>query len=254
MPNFFKITIVVFCVLLSEIAFSQSAQQALDQGKDVNVLFRNESTGGVYVHSRGFGAIYRRYWHVTGKLKRLIEIEGLNMKHPKEITVKPDLGGKSYKYGKMNGLLFLRGGFGFQRKLYERAERKSIEIRMLYSLGVTIAISKPVYLQIEYPDPSNANIYIIKDEAYNPATDNQNNILGRAPYFDGLQDLKLHPGGYAKLGFSFEYGSRVNAIKAIEVGSTVDCFPKAIQTMAYNKAENFFVTLYVAFHIGKRKF
>jgi len=254
MRNFCKIIVLVFCFILSETAFSQSAQQALDQGQDVNVLFRNESTGGIYMHSRGFGAIYRRYWHVTGKLKRLIEIEGLNMRHPKEISVKSDQGGKSYKYGKLNGLLFLRAGFGFQRKLYERAERKSIEIRMLYSAGITIGISKPVYLQIEYPDPSSQNVYIIKDEAYNPAVDNQSNILGRAPYFDGLQDLKLHPGGYAKLGFSFEYGSRTNAIKAIEVGAAVDCFPKAIQTMAYNKAENFFVTLYVGFHIGKRWF
>jgi hypothetical protein len=240
--------------MLSEMSFSQSAQQALDAGQDVNVLFRNESTGGVYMHSRGFGAIYRRYWHVTGKLKRLIEVEGLNMRHPKEIKIKSDEGGKSYKYGKLNGLLFLRAGFGFQRKLYERSERRSIEVRMLYTIGVSIAVSKPVYLQIMYPDPTNQNTYIIKDEAYNPVTDNQSNILGRAPYFDGLQDLKLHPGGYAKLGFSFEYGSHTNLIKAIETGVTVDCFPSAIQTMAYNKAENFFVTLYVGIHIGKRWF
>ena len=254
MRIFFKTIIPILCFILSETAFSQSAQQALDAGQDVNVLFRNEATGGVFMHSRGFGANYRRYWHVTGKLKRLIEVEGLNMKHPKEIRGKSDNGGKSYKYGKLNGLLFLRAGFGFQRKLYERAERKSIEIRMLYSVGVTLCIAKPVYLQVEYPDPINSNSYIIKDEAYNPAIHNQNNILGRAPVFDGLQDLKLHPGAYAKLGFSFEYGDRTNAIKAIEVGSVVDCFPQAIQTMAYNKAENFFVTLYVAFHIGKRWF
>ena len=254
MQNFYRIIIVSFCFLVSEFSFSQSAQQALDAGQDVNVLFRNVGTGGIYLHSRGFGAIYRRYWHVTGKLKRFVEFEGLNMKHPKEISAKSDNGGKSYKYGKLNGLLFLRAGFGFQRKLYERSERKSIEIRMLYSAGVTLCIAKPVYLQVEYPDPINSNSYIIKDEAYNPAIHNQSNILGRAPIFDGLQDLKIHPGGYAKLGFSFEYGDRTNSIKAVEVGSVIDCFPQAIQTMAYNKAENFFVTLYVAFHFGKRWF
>ncbi|HTA61779.1 MAG TPA: hypothetical protein VK835_04960 [Bacteroidia bacterium] len=254
MRNIYKIIVLIFCFTVSEIAFSQSAQQALDQGQDVNVLFRNESTGGVYMHSRGFGAIYRRYWHVTGKLKRLIEIEGLNMKHPKEISEKSNEGGKSYKYGKLNGLLFLRAGFGFQRKLYERAERKSIEVRMIYTAGVTVGISKPVYLQIMYPDPTNQNTYVLKNEAYDPAIHNQSNILGRSPYFDGLQALKLHPGAYAKLGFSFEYGSRTNMIKAVETGVAVDCFPKAIQTMAQNKAENFFVTLYVAIHIGKRWF
>jgi hypothetical protein len=240
--------------MVCEAAFSQSAQQALDAGQDVNVLFRNEATGGIFMHSRGFGANYRRYWHVTGKLKRLVEIEGLNMRHPKEITEKSEAGGKSYKYGKLNGLFFLRAGFGFQRKLYERAERKSIEIRMIYTLGAVVCFAKPVYLEIEYPDPYNPNSYITKDEAYNPAIHNQSNIIGRAPYFDGLQNLKLHPGAYAKLGFSFEYGSKTNAVKAIETGVAVDAFPKAIQTMAYNKAENFFVTLYVAFNIGKRWF
>jgi len=198
------------------------------------------------MHSRGFGAIYRRYWHVTGKLKRLIEFEGLNMRHPKQMAIKADGGGKSYDYGKLNALLFIRGGFGFQRTLYERADRKSIEVRMLYSVGLTFCFSKPVFLQVD----SNQTVLNV---AYN-TTINQNNIVGRAPVFEGLQDLRIYPGAYGKLGFSFEYGDRSNAIKAVEVGSVIDCFPKAIQTMAYNKAENFFVTLYVAFHFGKRWF
>ena len=247
-----KIALLIFCFISCETAFSQSAQQALDQGQDVNVLFRNEATGGVFMHSRGFGANYRRYWHVTGKLKRLIEFEGLNMRHPKEISVKSDAGGKSYKYGKLNGLLFLRAGFGFQRTLYERAERKSIEVRMLYTIGPSLCFSKPVFLQI---DSSIGGLgTVVKDEPYNPATQNQSNILGRAPIFEGLQYIKIHPGAYAKLGFSFEYGDRTNAIKAIEIGTIVDFFPTAVQTMAYSKAENFFVTLYVAFHFGKRWF
>src|ERR1700739_906579 len=114
MQNILKSVGLIFLFVLSETAFSQSAQQALDAGKDVNVLFRNEATGGIYMHSRGFGAIYRRYWHVTGKRKRVFEMEGLNMKHPKEIRIKSDQGGKSYKYGKLNGLLFLRAGYGYQ--------------------------------------------------------------------------------------------------------------------------------------------
>ena len=67
--------------------------------------------------------------------------------------------------------------------------------------------------------------------------------------------MKVYPGVYGKLGFSFEYGDKSNAIKAIEIGSVIDCFPSAIATMAAPvKAENFFVTLYVAFHFGKRWF
>ena len=40
-----------------------------------------------------------------------------------------------------------------------------------------------------------------------------------------------------------------------ELGSVIDCFPSAVATMAPPvKAENFFVTLYVAFTFGKRWF
>jgi hypothetical protein len=251
MQIYLKIIALIICFISCESVFSQSAQQALDEGKDINVLFRNEATGGIYMHSRGFGAIYRRHWHVTGKVKRLIEFEGLNMRHPKEISEKSDGGGKSYKYGKLNALLFLRSGFGFQRALYERADRKSIEVRMLYSAGVVVCFSKPVFLQV---DSSIAGYTTVVDAAYNPKTMNQNNIVGRAPIFEGMQDLNVHPGVYGKLAFSFEYGDKTNAIKAIEIGSVIDCFPSAIPIMAYNKPEHFFVTLYAAFHFGKRWF
>jgi len=218
MRIYFKIIVLIVCCVSCNTLFSQSAQQALDQGKDVNVLFRNEATGGVYMHSRGFGAIYRRYWHVTGKLKRLIEFEGLNMRHPKQMSIKADGGGKSYVYGKLNALLFIRGGFGFQRTLYERADRKSIEVRMLYSIGATICFSKPVFLQVD--SSIGAGGSTVLNVPY--TTDiNQNNIVGRAPVFAGIQDMKIYPGVYGKLGFSFEYGDRSNAIKAIELGSVI---------------------------------
>jgi hypothetical protein len=227
----------------------------LAAGQDINVLFRNEATGSIFMHSRGFGANYRRLWHVTGTRKRLIEIEGLNMSHPKELKVKRDRG-KSYYYGKLNSLIFIRAGYGYLQTLYRRAERKSLEVRMVYNVGPSICFAKPVFLEVEYPDPysPNGDNYIYKTEAYDPAKHNQNNILGRAPIFYGLGSTKIYPGAYGKLGFSFEYGETRNSVKAIETGVVVDYFPKAVPTMAYVSPENFFVTLYVGFHFGKRWF
>ncbi len=246
-----------FSLLFTETVFSQSAGQALEMGQDVNVLFRNEATGNISMHSRGFSANYRRLWHVTGTRKRLIEFELLNMRHPKEQKTKRDHG-KSYYYGKLNGLTFFRAGYGYQQTLYRRAERKSLEVRMVYTIGPTLCFAKPVFLEVQYPDTLSAvnggDNMIIKTEAYNPAKHNQNNILGRAPLFYGLGQTSVYPGAHAKLGFSFEYGELRNSIKALETGVVVDYFPKAIQTMAYVKPENFFVTLYVGFTFGKRWF
>lgn len=249
------IGLLLFSFFFSGNVFSQSASQALAAGQDINVLFRNEATGSIFMHSRGFGANYRRLWHVTGERKRLIEIEGLNMSHPKELKVKRDRG-KSYYYGKLNSLLFIRAGYGYLQTLYRRAERKSIEVRMVYTVGPSICFAKPVFLEVEYPDPYSptGDNYIYKTEAYDPAKHNQNNILGRAPIFYGLGSTKIYPGAYGKLGFSFEYGETRNSVKAIETGVVVDYFPKAVPTMANVSPENFFVTLYLGFHFGKRWF
>jgi hypothetical protein len=227
-------------------------------GQDVNVLFRNEATGGIFMHSRGFGANYRRLWHVTGTRKRLIEFELLNMRHPKEEKTKRDHA-KSFFYGKMNTLTFFRASYGYQQTLYRRAERKSIEVRMIYNIGPTLCFSKPVFLEVQYPDTissSSGDQTTMKIEAYDPAKHNQDNILGRAPLFYGLDKTRIYPGAHAKLGFSFEYGEMRNSIKSIETGVCVDYFPQAIVTMAPKmvKPENFFVTLYAGFVFGKRWF
>jgi hypothetical protein len=252
-----KIIALFVFMLFASTFFSQSAGQALEAGQDVNVLFRNESTGNISLHSRGFSGNYRRLWHVTGTRKRLIEFELLNMRHPKELK-KKQAHGKSYYFGKLNGLTFFRAGYGYQQTLYRRAERKSIEVRMVYTVGPTICFAKPVFLEIEYPDTIGSSTgtenMITKVEAYDPAKHNPNNILGRAPLFYGLDKTTVFPGAHAKLGFSFEYGETRASIKALETGVIVDYFPKAIQTMAYVQPENFFVTLYVGFTFGKRWF
>ncbi len=225
-------------------------------GQDVNVLFRNESTGSIFMTSRGFGANYRRLWHVTGERKRLIEIEGCNMSHPKEQKVKRDRG-KSYYYGKLNSLFMVRAGYGYLQTLYRRAERKSIEVRMVYNVGPVLCFAKPVFLEVEYPDTvssKSGDAFIYKTEAYDPDKHNQNNILGRAPLFYGLGSTKIYPGVYGKLGFSFEYGETRTSVKAIETGVIVDVFPNAVPTMANFNKENVMITLYLGFHFGRRWF
>lgn len=244
-------SLAILFVFLSSFCFSQSAITALEQGKDINVLLRNESTGSIFAHSRGFGGEYKRLVHVTGKRKRLFEISLLNMKHPKEYKVKYEgIGGnKSFYYGKLNSLFMVRSGVGYQTTLYERSERKSVEIRMNTSFGANINFAKPVYL---YVFKENALAPII--EKYNPDEHNLSNIAGRAPMLYGLGNMSIYPGGYAKMGFSFEYGEYSNEVKAIEAGVVVDGFIAPVPTMAHVKKEQIFVTLYLGFVFGKKWF
>ena len=246
-----RLIVYLLFLLFPLVSFSQSTTEALAMGQDVNVLFRNEATGSIFMHSRGFGANFRRLYHVTGKRKRLFEIEMANMRHPKEEKKKND-GQRSYFYGKLNNLLMVRFGYGYQQTLYRRAERKGLEVRMVYAGGPSLCFSKPVFLVVSYQDTLFGGGVLTKTVAYNPAQDNIVNILGRAPMFYGLQDTKIIPGLYAKLGFSIEYGELRNSIKAVEVGVIVDYFPQSAPLMAYVTPEKFFVTLYLGFHFGKR--
>jgi len=230
---------------------AQSAITALEQGQEVNVLLRNEATGSVFIHSRGFGFSYTRLKHITGSRKHFFETSMLNMRHPKEYKLKFDgiRGHKSFYYGKLNSLLMIRSGLGIQKTLYPRSERKSLEIRMSTSMGFNLTILKPVYL---YVYKENLTSPII--EKYNPDEHTLYNIAGRAPSIYGYRNLSLRPGGYAKLGFSFEYGEYTNEVKAIETGVVADVFPIAVPTLAKIPKEQVFITLYLSFVFGKKWF
>jgi len=244
----FRFLLTILCFIPLAI-FSQIATSAFDENQNMNVLYRNEATGSVFVHSRGWGIQYSRLKHATGKRKRIMEFSFLNMRHPKEYKLKYEgiNGNRSFYYGKLNSLYFLKAGIGFQNTLYERSERKSIEIRMSTTMGFNLGIIKPVYLYV-----FKENIIAPIIEKYNPDEHNLYNIAGRAPLLYGLNDLSVRPGAYAKLAFSFEYGDYTNEVKAIETGVVVDGFAPPIAIMAKIPNEQFFVTLYISFVFGKK--
>jgi hypothetical protein len=252
--SMFKRILYVFAFLcITGIGFAQSTTQAVANGQDPNVLYRNEASFGIFAHSRGFGLNYMRAKHVTGTRKRLFEIQALNMKHPKEIRVSNNAdNSKRFVYGKLNNILLLRAGVGYQTTVFKRADRKSVEIRTSYYLGGNITFAKPYYVLI-YRESVNGNKFP-QSVKYDPAKHSIDSISGKGPLIDGLSELKVYPGFYAKFNLSFEYAPYSNKVKAIETGVILDYYPKALPIMAHNPAENFIVTVYVGFVFGKKWF
>ena len=228
----------------------------LKSGEDLNVLYRNESSFGVYIHTAGgIGLAYRRGFHVTAKRKRQYEIEVQNFKHPKEIkSINPYFeNAKGFVYGKLNSLLILRPGLGIQNTLYQKSDKRSVEIRYSYFLGATLTFAKPVYLEIKkisIGNPDNPPT----TELYDPNIHSIDEIYGKAPFFRGIEKTKIYPGGYAKLALSFEYADRYNGLKAVETGAVVDIYPRVIPIMAFNKNQQVFISLYLKFIWGKKWF
>src|SRR5205814_5075324 len=137
-----------------------------------------------------------------------------------------------FSFGKLNTLLIFRGGVGRQHTLFGRAQHSGVEIRYLYSVGISAGLTKPIYLEIikrrQYPEIDDVVV-----EKYNPENHQLYDILGRAAFTYGLDEMKFYPGGYAKFGLCFEYGSGSTDVKTIEAGVVADYFGQRIPIMAY---------------------
>ena len=240
-------------------AFAQELKDDLTRiqnGEDLKVMYRNESSFGVYAHTAGgIGIEYRRGYHVNGYRKRMFEIETQNFKHPKEIKSVNSYydNSKGFIYGKLNSFLLVRSGVGYQNLIYEKTDKKNVEIRFSYFMGGTLGFAKPVYLEIIVPT-NDPNINNISTERYDPDKHFPAVIYGKGPFFKGIDQMRVYPAGYAKAALSFEYGKRYNMIKAIETGAVVDVYPFAPPMMAFVKKQQVFVSLYLKMVWGKKWF
>lgn len=206
------------------------------------------------VHTSGFGLGYRSGKHITGYKKRMFEVELTGMKHPKEIrTVNHYFeNAKSYIYGKENSFFILRGGVGTQKIINSKPYWGGVELRYFYYGGLSLGLLKPVYLYIlqETSVPYQYNLAI---EKYDPDKHFAENIYGRAPFFHGIGKTKPVPGLYLKTGLNFEFGVYDETLKAIEAGVALDGYLEKVPIMALESNSNYFVSLYISFHIGTRR-
>lgn len=247
-----KRLLYLIALMLPIFAFSQSALEVIESGQDLNVLYRNEQSFHAFLNTRGWGFGYRRGKHITGKIKGLYEIEGAYLKHPKEIRLRGNAENKSsFIYGKLNSIMILRSGIGTQHTIFKRNERKAVEIRATYFLEGNLSFAKPYYVQI-IGEGSFRNTQIVKYDPQKITT--IDSIVGRGPFLYGFDEIKIYPAVTAKFLMSIEYGNASYKIKAIEVGIVGDFYPKALPIMAQNPAENYIITLQLAFVFGKKWF
>ncbi len=217
------------------------------------VLLRSEFAGGIILHSRGWGLHFRKGQNLSYFRSLNWEIDFVSLKSPKQIkTLNPYFNNaKSYVYGKLNHIYILRAGIGIKRLLNRKPYWGGLELRFVYMGGFSLAFAKPVYLYILNYTPDNDE-YTIDIEKYNPEIHGLDNIYGRAPYLNGIENTSLHPGVYVKLGLNFEFGKYNSSIKAVEVGGILDFYPIPLSIMAYNPEQSFFITFYVGVSFGKR--
>lgn len=245
--------LIIFFALF--VSFASAQTNPFEYQEEKPPLLKNEFSFGLNIHTSGWGINVRRSKNITGYKKRVLEAEIVNMKHPKEVrSVNPYFdNAKSFFYGKMNTMTVIRAAIGQQKVLFSKAEKGGVEVRLHYTGGLSLALAKPVYLNILYPDTGLVEgLYNVVVEKYDPDRHYVDNIYGRAPFTEGLDEIKPYPGAYGKLGISFEYGTYSDDIKCIETGITIDAYSRKIPIMARTENKQFFVNFYINLLYGRK--
>ena len=242
-----KQRLLFFFLFLCLKTFAQDSTRIAND--DVTILFRNEAEGGINIHSNGFGLTFKRGWHLTGYKKQMLDIDFVSLRDPKQYKLSNYPDSKSFFYGKLNFAYILRGGYGIQNIIFGKAERSGVEVRYNYYFGLSLGITKPVYLDILVENPFDPQTKLIDTRQYDPNDPDQQlkeNIYGPGPYFNGLDHLSIYPGGYGKFALSFEYAGWQDKITAIETGVVLDAYARAIPIMATGNKNNFFFNFYIS--------
>jgi hypothetical protein len=249
----FRIILInTFFVCFSLPLFAQQNPNEYQEEKPV--LLKNDASFGILAHSNGIGIEGKRGFMQTYNKKWLLEAQLVGMKHPKEIkTINTRFENpKSFIYGKMNTLTILRLAAGQQRVLFGKADRTGVEVRLIYTGGLSVGFAKPVYLIIEKNYQDGGQLVEEKYDPENPDHNNVDNIVGRAPFTNGLDEIKPYPGLFLKSGLNFEYAPYHEDIKALEVGMALDAYGKEIPIMAFTKNKQFFLSFYITLIYGHK--
>jgi len=210
-----------------------------------NIFFQDELTFGAQINTNGWAIDARRGYFVNNKLKNFFEYRFTIIKHPKEFKSTSYYSlTKSYVYGKLNQVYNFNAGYGKQIKLFSKQEVGTVDIRLITSAGINIAVLKPIYYEIILNQQFETD-YEKFDPSHQPGL-----ILGKAPFYKGLNELKINPAIYFKLGTSFEHSKSVNAVKSLELGIEAFLFLKDLEIMAEVDNPQFIVSLFLSYRIG----
>src|SRR5512138_1122485 len=113
-----------------------------------NVLLERQWSLGALVHTNGWGLLFRMGKNITARRQWMWEVQYSSYKAVKEVRViNPYFAdAKSYIYGKLNYLSFLRGGTGEQFILTRKPYWGGVQLSAVVFGGFSLGITKPVYL------------------------------------------------------------------------------------------------------------
>lgn len=250
MKQFYGIIILVFAAILFS---NKNYAQQIESAYANKAFYRYSHSGGLFLHTHGYGGFYRKTWRKTGFLNYVFAVDLMTMKHPKEIKVSYQNAQqrRGFYYGKLNTVTFLRGEYGFQKMLYDKEVRRGVRVSYYFMGGPTIALLKPIFLEVD-PNITDRSNVPITAQATSTIFNSDTTILSRSPMLEGIEKTKLRLGIHIKYALNFEYSGDDSMIRSLETGVTLDLFARRIPIMAQTYNDQFYLGYYIAFQFGKR--
>lgn len=264
----FHIIIAIILVSLTDL----SAQRADEEERNnaafwKGIIYRTERAIDLRLHPNGY-AIGMSFGDIRTYYKtKYYQIEIGRMFDPREESQNRNLAyfvnelSNSFKYGKVNEMMVVRGGVGRKIFISEKQKRKGIAIGYKYEVGPSIAVLKPYYLDLIYKEQQDMQVVDrVRSEKYSEENAEKfldiNSIYGSSGFRKGWGELSFIPGLQAKGALFFSLGAFDKYIKSIEVGAMADVYIRKVPIMAETEAVSnkpYFINLYLNLHIGRRK-
>lgn len=209
------------------------------------IFYRNEKSLAFMLNSNGWGLNGRYAKRKDAANKIFYDVDFAYLKHPKEVRVTSLISpsSQSFVLGKQYIAIDFRFGYGKQKEIYRKFDVGGISVRRFQSIGPSVSILKPIYY-----DVLNGQNELVT-EKYNK--DSSDYIIGKASFLKGINELKVIPGGFVKLGLSFEYSRFDQVIHSLDAGVIGEAFLQKLPIMATKHNSWFFLTLYINYRIGK---
>lgn len=221
------------------------AQGEIDEEK--KILYRNEWSLSTCVRTDGLEFDYRSGKFVNFFKKNLWDCGIGFIKHPQQYRASNVYvtGYGQYCFGKKNFCFDVFYSRGRQRLLFQKQDLNSVEIRMFYFGGVSLAFLKPIYYEIYYDQ------YTVESEKFDPVNHYATITLGTSSFSKGFSEISVVPGAYIKAGLSVEFGKSDKKLAALEAGGKLSAYAKELEIMAQKRNYQFLASFFVSCRFGR---
>ena len=187
-----------------------------------------------------------------------LNVELVNVKHPKELQSSVNGVGSRFIEGKENYLFVLRPQYGREVKLFQRGADEGVAVNGILAAGPSLGIIKPYYLEVSY---GNATRTVPASEVNGFATSTGETVIGAGGFFQGLNKSTFTVGLNVKAALNFELSAFRSNTTGVEIGFLAEVFPNRVVIIPNTAPgasredgnRNVFTSGYITLFFGSKK-